>query len=224
MKRQALKTILFALPKVLDLTARRFPMYRARLKERNLIAWIGLMDESIGRVIEFRNGRIRSHAARRARSDVRMAFKDVATALKFLSPNPDQGEIIHAAKNFKVVTEGEDELLVWLMQTLAILQTGTLGAAATVDCNIQQAQDGNGTNAKAIAGAAIVELSGAGGANVECEINLDAQQLDVANGFCFVNANVIVGAAASETSLLLLGFVPRVAPPTNVASVVQVVN
>jgi len=107
---------------------------------------------------------------------------------------------------------------------LAILQTGTLGAAATVDCNIQQAQDGNGTNAKAIAGAAIVELSGAGGANVECEINLDAQQLDVANGFCFVNANVIVGAAASETSLLLLGFVPRVAPPTNVASVVQVVN
>ena len=40
MKRQALKTILFALPKVLDLTARRFPAYRDRLKERNLVAWI----------------------------------------------------------------------------------------------------------------------------------------------------------------------------------------
>lgn len=58
MKRQVLKTILFALPKVLDLTARRFPAYRDRLKERDLVAWIGLMDESIGRVITFRNGRV----------------------------------------------------------------------------------------------------------------------------------------------------------------------
>jgi hypothetical protein len=46
MKRQVLKTILFALPKVLDLTTRRFPADRDRLKERNLAAWIGLMDES----------------------------------------------------------------------------------------------------------------------------------------------------------------------------------
>jgi len=123
MKRQVLKTILFALPKVLDLTARRFPAYRERLKERNLVAWIGLMDQSMGRVIEFRNGRIRSRAGKHPRPDVRMAFKDVATALKFLSPSPDQGEIIHAAKNFKVVTEGEDELLVWLMQTLSMMRT-----------------------------------------------------------------------------------------------------
>jgi trimethylamine-N-oxide reductase (cytochrome c) len=126
MKRQVLKTILFALPKVLDLTARRFPAYRDRLKERDLVAWIGLMDESIGRVITFRNGRVRSRAGRHRRPDVRMAFKDVATALRFLSPKPDQGEIIHAAKNFKVVTEGEDELLVWLLQTLSMMQTVSL--------------------------------------------------------------------------------------------------
>ncbi|EUC20302.1 molybdopterin oxidoreductase, partial [Burkholderia sp. BT03] len=31
MKRQVLKTILFALPKLLELTARRFPAYRERL-------------------------------------------------------------------------------------------------------------------------------------------------------------------------------------------------
>ena len=47
---------------------------------------------------------------------------DVATALKFLSP-ARPGEIVHAAKNFKVVTEGEDELLVWLMQTLSMMRT-----------------------------------------------------------------------------------------------------
>ena len=52
-----------------------------------------------------------------------MLFKDAATALKFLSPSPDQAEMIHAAKNFKVVTGGDDELLVWLMQTLSMMQT-----------------------------------------------------------------------------------------------------
>ena len=46
-----------------------------------------------------------------------MLFKDVATALQFLLPNRDQGEIIHAAKNFKVVTTGPDELVVWFTQT-----------------------------------------------------------------------------------------------------------
>ena len=50
MKRQVLKTILFALPKVLDLTARRFPAYRDRLKERNLVAWIGLRDRQLRRL------------------------------------------------------------------------------------------------------------------------------------------------------------------------------
>ncbi|PXV60665.1 hypothetical protein SAMN04487785_102393 [Dyella jiangningensis] len=107
---------------------------------------------------------------------------------------------------------------------LAIVQTGVLGAAATVDCNIQQALDGAGTGAKAIAGAAIAQLSGAGGANVQAEINLDAQQLDVEGGFGFINVSVIVGAAASQTSALLLGFAPRFAPVTNAATVAQVVG
>ncbi|MGF6781903.1 hypothetical protein [Paraburkholderia sp. GAS334] len=39
MKRQVLKTILFVLQTVLDLTARRFPVYRDRLKERDLVDW-----------------------------------------------------------------------------------------------------------------------------------------------------------------------------------------
>ena len=36
MKRQILKTILLALPKVLTYKARRFPAFRERLKQRNL--------------------------------------------------------------------------------------------------------------------------------------------------------------------------------------------
>ena len=59
-------------------------------------------------------------------AQVTMTFKDVATALKLLLPNRDQGEIIHAAKNFKVVTAGPDELVVWFTQTLNMSETAGL--------------------------------------------------------------------------------------------------
>ena len=64
MKRQILKTILLALPKVLTYKARRFPAFRERLKQRNLAVRIELQDGSIGRTLEFRDGRIRSRSAR----------------------------------------------------------------------------------------------------------------------------------------------------------------
>lgn len=64
-----------------------------------------------------------SRPGRAADADVSMQFRDLATALKFLMPKPDQGEIIHAAKNFKVAAKGPDHLVVWFMQTLAFSQT-----------------------------------------------------------------------------------------------------
>lgn len=123
MKRHILRAILFALPKVLAVTAFRHAAFRRRVGERDLVAWIGLKDRSIGRIFEFRGGKIRSRGGSPDGAQVRMMFVDVDTALKFLSPNPDQGEIIHAAKTFKVVTEGPDEALVWLAQTLNTSQT-----------------------------------------------------------------------------------------------------
>jgi trimethylamine-N-oxide reductase (cytochrome c) len=38
MNRQVLRTILFALPKVMNLTASRVPAFAERLKQRNLVA------------------------------------------------------------------------------------------------------------------------------------------------------------------------------------------
>src|ERR1700731_1632726 len=87
-----------------------------------------------------------------------------------------------------------------------------LGAAATVDAKFQQATDAVGTGAKDVAGAAIVQIVKATGDNVQAEINLDPQQLDVSNGFSFVQLSVTVGTAASLTAALLLGFTPRFAP------------
>jgi hypothetical protein len=113
---------------------------------------------------------------------------------------------------------------------LAIIQVGAFGASATVDANIQQATSSGGAGAKAITtptGApAITELAAAGGNNVQCEINLDAQFLDVNNGFDYIQLTITVGVAATETSGVLLGFVPRLAPASdwNATSVTQIVN
>ena len=104
-KRQVLKTILFALPKAMNLTASRVPAFRERLKQRDLVAWIGLMDGSIGRIVEIKGGKFRSRAGAASEAQVVMAFKDVATALKSLMPNRKQGDIIHNAKNFKMVDD-----------------------------------------------------------------------------------------------------------------------
>ena len=110
---------------------------------------------------------------------------------------------------------------------LALVQTGAFGASATVDANIQQAQDGTGTGAKAIgSGRAITQLVAASNANQQVEINLDAQELDVSNGFSYIQLTVTVGVAATETSAALLGFNPRFAPASsfNPAAVSQIVG
>src|SRR5208337_770985 len=126
MNRQVLKTVLFALPKVMNLTASRVAAFRERLKQRNVVAWIGLQDGSIGRIVEIRGGKFRSRSGTAAEAAVTLVFKDVATALKFLLPGRDQGEIIHAAKNFKMVTGGADELVVWFTQSLNMSETAGL--------------------------------------------------------------------------------------------------
>lgn len=109
---------------------------------------------------------------------------------------------------------------------LAVIQTGTLGAGATVDAKIQQATDNAGTGAKDVANKAITQIVKATGDNQQAEINLDAQDLDVEGGFGFVQLSVTVGTAASETAALLLGFNPRFAPASDfdAASVAEIVG
>lgn len=109
---------------------------------------------------------------------------------------------------------------------LALIQTGVLGTAATVDAKIQQATDSSGTGAKDVSGATITQIVKATGDTVQAEINLDAQQLDVNGGFGFIQLSVTVGTAASLTSAVLLGFLPRFAPASdfNAASVAQIVG
>ena len=108
---------------------------------------------------------------------------------------------------------------------LAVVQTGVLGASATVDAKFQQALDSSGTGVKDISGKAITQIVKATGDNKQMLVNVKPEDLDIVNSFGFVRLTVTVGVAASFTAAQLLGVNPRYAPADagNQAAVVQVI-
>jgi hypothetical protein len=105
----------------------------------------------------------------------------------------------------------------------ALIQTGVLGTAATLDAKLRQATDSSGTGAKDIAGKALTQIVKASGDNVQAIIECRPDDLDSANGFGWVALSATVGTAASIFGAALLGTSPRLLPPTNQAGVVQTV-
>lgn len=93
------------------------------MKRKNCIAQIKLKDSSLGRSYEFRNGVLTSSAGIHPKPDITVSFNDLQTALAFMKPPQDHAEIIHAAKQFRVVVTGQDELVVWFFQLLGRTQT-----------------------------------------------------------------------------------------------------
>jgi len=106
---------------------------------------------------------------------------------------------------------------------LAVIQTGVLGASATLDAKLQQASDATGTGAKDITGKAITQIVKVSGDNKQVLINAKPEDLDTVNGFGFARLSITVGVASSQTAALVLGLSPRFAPAdaSNQAAVVQ---
>lgn len=112
---------------------------------------------------------------------------------------------------------------------LAIIKTGVLGAAATIDAKLEQAQDVSGTGVKDIDPAkAITQLVKASNDDDQALINIRADELDVDNGFTHVRLSLTIGTATSDCDATLLGFDPRYAPADadgkDLASVVEIVE
>ena len=128
MKRILLKTILAVLPRMVTKTAKRNAAFRAFMARYDCVVQIKLKDNSIGRYLSFRAGSVTSTAGIHPHPDVSMVFKDLNTAFVFMKPpaQQDPREIVHAAKNFKVVVGGRDELAVWFMQLLSSMQMTSL--------------------------------------------------------------------------------------------------
>jgi hypothetical protein len=108
---------------------------------------------------------------------------------------------------------------------LAVVETGVLGASATLDAKFQQAQDNIGTGAKDVTSKSLVQIVKATGDNKQALINLKPEDVDNANGFAFVRLSLTVGVAASIVAGKLLGMNPRYATADafNQAAVVQII-
>ena len=126
MKRLVLRTILFGLAPMLNRASRKRPGFRSFAKRHDAVVQIQLKDGSIGRWFEFCDGLVKSYPGIHPNPHVRMLFKNVDVALTMMKPNPDMGEVVHAAKNFKVMVVGPDPLCVWFMQLLNLSQTSGL--------------------------------------------------------------------------------------------------
>lgn len=111
-------------------------------------------------------------------------------------------------------------------QLTALIQTGVLGASATVDAKLRQATSAAGAGAKDITGKAITQIVKASGDNKQATIEVRDTELDVNNGFAFVQLSLTVGTAASLVSAMLLGFNPVYVPASasNQAGTVQQVG
>ena len=108
---------------------------------------------------------------------------------------------------------------------LAVVQTGVMGASATLDAKVQQAQDNTGTGVKDVSGKSIAQIVKASGDNKQALINFKPEDLDNANGFAYVRLSLTVGTAASVISATVLGVNPRCATAElfNQAAVVQAI-
>ena len=108
---------------------------------------------------------------------------------------------------------------------MALVSTGVLGAAATVDAKIQQATDSAGAGAKDVTGKSITQIVKATGDNKQAIINAKMADLDTEGAFNYVRLSITVGTAASLVAGYLVGAFPRFedAAAFNQAGVVQVV-
>jgi trimethylamine-N-oxide reductase (cytochrome c) len=126
MKHTKLKIILFVITQVLKGAIKKHAAVRKHVNGRSCVVQIVLKDGSAGRTYTFTNGEVTSKAGIHPNPEVTMLFKDIDTALTFLTPGVTQAEIIHAAKNFRVMVLGPDASVVWFMQLMNLTQTAAL--------------------------------------------------------------------------------------------------
>lgn len=107
---------------------------------------------------------------------------------------------------------------------LAVLETGALGTAATVDAKLVQATAAAGTGSKDITGKAITQLVKASNDNNQVMLNCRADELDTENGFTHIALSITVGTAASIIAAQIYGFYPRYQPLDHADSVVEVID
>ncbi len=144
-KSARLKTILFALPQALRVTARLYPAQAEVMRRHDATVQIQTKDGSAGRYYIFRGGKIISRPGVTDDADVRIIFKDLATAVRLLTPPIDRAEAVHAAKNFAVLQIGSDHLVQWFHEMINNMETLPLQYGTPIkDGSVRYTHNDNG--------------------------------------------------------------------------------
>jgi trimethylamine-N-oxide reductase (cytochrome c) len=123
MQRKILVLILWLMPTVLRIAARKFPSMRAHLATGSGVIQLRLRDNSLARQLHFRNGTVSGSWGVHPKPDAELVFMDVATARQMLAPKTDHAFLIDALKNFKITQGGSDQKLVWFGQLVNTMKT-----------------------------------------------------------------------------------------------------
>ena len=106
---------------------------------------------------------------------------------------------------------------------LAIIEVGVISASGVVNATIQQATSSGGAGAKALGTPlSIVAVTQAGGgSSTQSLINFKSDDIDVANGFRWVQLSVTPTVAAALIAAQLLGIDARYGPADGLAAATQ---
>ena len=110
---------------------------------------------------------------------------------------------------------------------MGVVLAGDLGTNATLDAKIEQATSAAGAGAKDITGAAITQLTQAGGdSNKQAIIAFSSSDLDANGGYTHFRLSMTVGTATSDAAALVLGATPRFGPASgdDASTVVEIVT
>ena len=103
------------------------------------------------------------------------------------------------------------DMMYW-REILIVVQAGTLGSSATLDCVVKGDTASNGSFATTITGKSITQLTQAGtDSDKDVVISVSAEDV-AAQGFRYVRATMTVGVAGSDAGAIILGWRSRYAP------------
>ncbi len=115
--------ILLGVSTALNVTARQYPAFRERLREKTFIAQVKAKGTSIGRHFMFGDGRVRSKAGVHKNPDICISFKTAALGAKLLTPPFRHLDFINAMKNFNIEMTGPDDLTLFFTDTVSLMRT-----------------------------------------------------------------------------------------------------
>ena len=113
--------LLFGLLQMIRYKAGQHPKFAARLKEKNFTAQMKTIDNEVGRIFTFRDGKIESKRGIHPSPDICVGLATAELGVRLFSFSVDQLERIEAMKNFNLTADGPDELVLWFTQTLNMM-------------------------------------------------------------------------------------------------------